>query len=325
VKRRDLIVALGGLLTAPNPLLAQRKTTPVVGLLSPFAPAETEAWHQAFREGMRNLGWIEGSNFKIEYRFADGLVDRLPELVADLIKLKVDVILASVTPDALAAAEATKTIPIVMAAAGDPVATGLVPNLARPGGNVTGMSQMLIELIPKRLELLKEIAPHISRVAFLSNPEDDISVLAGREAEAAARGLRMETHSILIDSKDQFEVGFTAAISAGVNALMPMPSPIFVNNSKLIADFAMANRLPSIFHLQGFARAGGLMAYGPGRSHLFRRAASYVDKIIRGANPGDLPVEQPTKFELALNLKTATTIGLAVPGSFISRADEIIE
>ena len=211
MRRRDLIAVLGGLLATPSALRAQRTAVPVIGFLSPFSRSDSEAWNQAFREGLRDLGWIEGGNVRIEYRFAEGKADRLPELVNGLVKLKVDVIVVSVTPDALAATEATKTIPIVMAAVGDPVATGLVPKLTRPGGNVTGMSQMLIELVPKRLELLKEIAPRISRVAVLSNPQDAISVLAGQQAEATVRHLGMNTYSIQVYNEDQFKSGFAGA------------------------------------------------------------------------------------------------------------------
>jgi putative ABC transport system substrate-binding protein len=303
----------------------QRKAMPIIGLLSPFSRADTELWHQAFREGLQNLGWIEGVNVRIEYRFAEARMEHLPELVSDLIKLKVDVIVASVTPDALAGAKATKTIPIVMVSPGDPIATGLIASLARPGGNVTGMSQMLTELVGKRLELLKDAAPSISHVAVLWNPRDPISVVAWRELQAPARQLGIELYSLEVHSGDQFDVAFASAAGANVGAIMAMPAPIFVDNEKRIADFAAANRLPSIFHLPEFVHVGGLLSYGPNRSDLFRRAASYVDKILKGANPADLPVEQPTKFELVINLNTAKTLGLTVPPLLLAVASEVIE
>jgi putative tryptophan/tyrosine transport system substrate-binding protein len=325
MRRRDLMLMLGGSLAVPRTLRAQQKPMPVIGLLSPFSRADTELWHQAFRQGLRDLGWIEGVNVGIEYRFAEARMERLPELVSDLIKLKVDAIIVSVTPDALVAAKATKTIPIVMVSPGDPIATGLIASLARPGGNVTGMSQMLTELVGKRLELLKDVAPSISRVAVLWNPRDPISTLAWRELQAPARQLEIDLYSLEVQSSDQFEAAFASAIGADVGAIMAMPSPIFVDNERRIADFAAANRLPSIFHLPEFVRVGGLLSYGPDRSDLFRRAASYVDKILKGANPADLPVEQPTKFQLAINLNTAKTLGLTVPLFLLARADEVIE
>jgi putative tryptophan/tyrosine transport system substrate-binding protein len=326
VKRRKLIMMLSATaLTWPLAVYAQQKAMPVIGLLSPFSRADTELWHEAFRQGLRDLGWIEGVNVRIEYRFADTRMERLTELVSDLIKLKVDVIVASITPDALVAAKATKTIPIVMVSPGDPIGTGLIASLSRPGGNVTGMSQMLIELVGKRPELLKEVAPSISRVAVLWNPQDAISILAWQELQAPARQLGIGLYSLEVQSGDQFEAAFGSVFGANVGAIMAMPSPIFVDNEKRIADFAAVNRLPSMFHLSEFVRVGGLLAYGVDRSYLFRRATSYVDKILKGANPADLPVEQPTKFELAINLNTAKSLGLTVPPLLLALATEVIE
>jgi putative ABC transport system substrate-binding protein len=232
---------------------------------------------------------------------------------------------ASVTPDALVAVNATKTIPIVMAAPGDPVATGLVAGLARPGGNATGLSQMLIDLAGKRLELLKEIAPGISRIGVLLNPEDDISKLAWEVIQLPARQLGLDLHALEAADNDQLEAALAKAVEANDTAIMALPSPIFVVNEKRIADFALKHRLPSAFHLPEFVQVGGLMAYGPDRADLFRRAATYVDKILKGANPGDLPIEQPTKFQLVVNLSTAKALGLTVPQSILVRANEVIE
>jgi putative ABC transport system substrate-binding protein len=332
MRRRELILGLSALVAlrlfareAAQGARAAGDAPAVIGLLAPFTRADTELWHRAFRQGLHDLGWVEGGNIRFEYRYADGQVDRLPELVAELINLKVDVIVTAVTPDALAAAKATKTIPIVMAATGDPVTTGLIASLARLGGNVTGLTQIQTDLSAKRLQLLKEIAPGISRIAALWNPQDAISSLARQEIESAARHLAVELHSLEVRSSDELTAAFASAADAHDDALMVLPSPIFVVNEQRIADFAEKHRLPSMFHLREFVQAGGLLAYGPDRADLFRRAASYVDKILKGANPADLPVEQPTKFQLVINLTTAKALGLEMPATLLAEADKLIE
>jgi putative ABC transport system substrate-binding protein len=326
VKRREFITLVGGAAaTWPLTARAQQSAMPVIGLLSPFSRSDTEPWHRAFVQGLRKLGWVEGENIKIEYRYAEGRTERLPELVADLISHQVAVIVTAVTPDTQAAARATKTIPIVMASAGDPIATGLVQNLARPGGNITGLSQMVIDIAAKRLEMLKEIVPGLSRVAVLWNPRDTSSTLTWREIQLPAQRLDIELQSLEVKDIEDFDGAFATAIAAQVGAVYPLPGPIFVDNERRIAEFAARNRLLSIFHLPEFVRLGGLMAYGPDRVDMFRRAAAYVDKILKGAHPGDLPIEQPTKFELALNLKTAKALGLTIPPLLLVRADEVIE
>ena len=326
MRRRDFVILLAGAMGGrPSAVRAQQKAMPVIGLLSPFTRADTALWHQAFQQGLRDLGWVEGANVKIEYRYADGRSERLPELAAELIKLKVDLIVVAVTPDALAAAKATKSIPIVMAAPGDPVETGLVASLARPGGNVTGLAQMGIDLAGKRLELLKDAAPGISRLAVLWNPQDPISRLVWKEIQLPARQLSIDLHSLEVWSGDQFDAAFASAIAAKGDAITALPSPVFVVNGQRIAEFAVKNRLPSMFHLPEFVRAGGLLSYGPDRSDMFRRAATYVDKILKGANPAELPVEQPTKFQLVINLTTANTLGLTLPRLLLMQADEVIE
>jgi len=297
----------------------------LIGLLSPFSRPDTEAWHQAFRNGLRDLGWVEGANLKIEYRYADGREENLPGMVAELLALKVDVIVVAVATDAVAAAKATKTVPIVMASAGDPVATGLVASLARPGGNVTGLTQISTDLTGKRLELLKEVAPGVSHLALLWNPADPTAVLTWREIQAPARQLGIDLHPIEMATASQFGAAFASVIGAHDNAITALPAPVFVIGEKRIADFAAENRLPSMFHLPEFVHAGGLMSYGPDRADLFRRAATYVDKILKGAKPADLPVEQPTKFQFVLNLKAAKALGLTVPQLVLARADEVIE
>jgi putative ABC transport system substrate-binding protein len=322
--RRTFVSGLA-LLAAPLAAGAQRAAKiPRIGLLSPFSPSATALWYQVFRQGLRELGWVEGRNVSIEYRYAEGRSNRLPDLAADLVRLKVDVIVASVVTDALAARKATRAIPIVMAAAGDPVISGLVESLARPGGNVTGLSTMSTELDEKRLELLKEIVPKLSRVAVFWNPQGLGSTIYWKEIQLPARRLGVQLHSLEVRSPNDFEKAFQDATTAHAGALAVMPDTVFTVNIKRIADFAVKNRLPSIYIGREFADAGGLVAYGPDRADMFRRAATYVDKILKGAKPGDLPIEQPTKFELVLNLKTAKAIGISIPHSVLARADEVI-
>ena len=326
MQRREFITLLGGAAAWP---LAARAQQPAkisrIGLLSPFSPADTALWHKAFRRGLSDLGWTVGKNIAIEYRYAEGRNDLLPELIDDLVRLKVDIIVTAVTNDTLAAKNAAAGIPIVMAAAGDPVATGIVASLARPGGNITGLSQMNPELTGKQLELLKEIAPHISSVAVLLNPEDPISTLGWKEIELPARQLKVEAHLLEVRDTGELDKALQEAVKARMDALAIMPNPVFVQNLKRIADFALQNHLPSMFHLREFANAGGLVSYGVDRIDLFRRAAAFVDKILKGARPADLPIEQPTKFDLVINLKTAKALRLSVPPTLLARAEEVIE
>ena len=302
----------------------QPKKVARIGFLSPVSPSATAHWHQAFRQGLRDRGWVEGKNISIEYRYAEGISDRLPDLAADLVRLKLDIIVVSSGTDALAAKNATRAIPIVMASAGDPVAIGLVESLARPGGNITGLSQIAPELAGKRLELLKEIVPKLSRVAVLWNPQGRTSTVGWKELQLPARELGVKLHSLEVRSSNDFDKAFEDATRAGAGALVIMPDPLFVTNLKRIADLAATSRLPSIFHLTEFVDSGGLVAYGPDRSDMFRRAATYVDKILKGTNPADLPVEQPKKFEFIVNLKTAKQIGLTIPPNVLARADKVI-
>ena len=302
----------------------QPKKVARIGFLSPVSPSATALWHQAFRQGLRDLGWVEGKNISIEYRYAEGRSDRLPDLAADLVRLKLDIIVVSSGTDALAAKNATRAIPIVMASAGDPVAIGLVESLARPGGNITGLSQIAPELAGKRLELLKEIVPKLSRVAVLWNPQGRTSTVSWKEIQLPARELGVKLHSLEVRSVNDFDKTFEDATRAGAGALVIMPDPLFVTNLKRIADFAATSRLPSISHLTEFVDSGGLVAYGPDRSDMFRRAATYVDKILKGTKPADLPVEQPIKFEFVINLKTAKQIGLTIPPNVLVRADRVI-
>jgi putative ABC transport system substrate-binding protein len=326
MRRRDLIKGIAGSTVSwPLAAIAQIAKVRQIGLLSPFTPSDTAAWNHALLKGLRDLGWIDGKNIAFEYRYSEGNNDRLPALIADLVRLKVDIIVASVTNDTLAAKNATTEIPIVMAAAGDPVATGIVDSLGHPAGNITGLSQMNPDLTAKRLEVLKEIAPDISSMAVLLNPEDLISLLGWKEIQRAANGLGIGAQAIEIRSTSDLEKNFSIIAAAHFNALAIMPNPVFVTNLKSIAGFAMQNRLPSMFHLREFVDVGGLVSYGVDRSDLYRRAATYVDKILKGASPADLPIEQPTKFDLAINVKTAKALGPTVPPSRRVLADEVIE
>lgn len=325
--RRKLVVALGAsALAAPLFSSAQQHgKVRRIGLLSPFAPSATALWHQALRLGLRDLGWVEGENISIEYRYAEGSADRLPDLAADLVRLKVDVIIAALVIDALAAKNATTAIPIVVASAGDPIELKLVDSLARPGGNVTGLSQMSFELVGKRLELLKETVPKLSRVAVLWNPQNPVSTLNWKEIQLPARQLGVRLHSLEVSSAADFDKAFEDATKGRAGALAVMPAPLFAGNFKRIADLAAKSRLPSIFQFSEFVDAGGLLAYGPDRSDMFRRAATYVDRILKGAKPSDLPMEQPTKFDLVINMKTAKSLGIKIPNSILVQATKIIE
>ena len=326
--RRKLLVVLGaGALAASLDAFSQQQPAkvPRIGLLSPDSPSDAARGHQAFRLGLRDLGWVEGKNISIEYRYAEGRRDRFPELAADLVRLKVDVIVVFAGTDAVAAQKATRAIPIVVAFAADPVDSGLAESLARPGGNVTGLSQMGTELTGKRLELLKETVPKLSRVAVLWNPGGAGSTLNWKELQLPARQLGIQLHSLEVRSPDDFEKAFEETTRARAGALFIIGNPVISSNLKRIADFAAKSRLPSIFQSSGFADAGGLVTYGPDSADSFRRAATFVDKILKGAKPGDLPIEQPTKLELVINLRTAKALGITIPQSVLFRADRVIE
>ena len=325
LKRRAFITLLGGAAAWPLAVRAQPvDKVPRIGLVSPFSRSDSTRWHRAFRQGLRDLGWMDEKTIAIEYRYADGIIDRLPELVADLIRRKVDLIVTSVTNDALAAKHATKEIPIVMAAAGDPVATGIVESLAHPGGNITGFSQINPELVGKRLELLKEIVPNPSPMAVLWNSEDPISVLSWDEVQLPARKLGIEVRSLPIRSSGDLSHALDEMARARVAALAIMPNPVFVTNLKQIADFCSENRLPSIFHLREYAEVGGLLSYGVDRTDLFRRAASTVTNPQRrqACCPADPAAHQVRASE---NLKTARALGLSVPDKVLAFADDVIE
>jgi putative ABC transport system substrate-binding protein len=326
MKRRQFIILLAGAAVSARSARGQQAASVRrIGLLSPFSPANTSRWEKALLLGLRDAGWIDGRNLVIERRYAEGKLDRLPELVADLVRQKVEIIVSTVTADTQAAKNAAPEIPIVMVAVGDPVATDLVKSLARPGANLTGLSQMTPDLSGKRLALLKEIVPAVSTIALLYNPDDPLSVLDWKEAQRSAQTLGIMVNSFEVSNAAVLDKVLNEASALRVEALVMMPAPVLIENLKRVADFAIRNRLPSTFHLREFAEAGGLVSYGVDRSDLFRRAASYIDKILRGANPADLPIEQPTKFELVINLKTAKALDLAIPARVLGIADEVIE
>ena len=327
MKRREFMMLLSGA-AASWPLAARAQQEPAVariGLLSPFSPATAAAWHKAFLQGLRDLGWVEGKNIRIEYRYANGGEDRLPDLATELVRLKLDVIVTTVNTDTLAAKNATSTIPIVMASAGDPVGGRLVKSLARPGGNITGLSQIAPDLAGKRLQLLKEIIPRLTRVAVLWNPQGTTSPIAWKEIQRPAQELSVKLQSLPITGPNDFDKAFEDATRAHVDALIIMPDPFFAANMVRLANLAAKSRIPSMFHLREYAEHGGVIVYGVDRTNQFRRAATYVDRILKGTAPADLPVEQPTRFELVINLKAAKALGLDIPPTLLARADEVIE
>jgi len=297
------------------------KKVPRIGYLASTSPSGTD---DAFRHGLRELGYVEGSSIVVEYRYADGKIDRLPELAAELVRLKVDILVAAGgTPAASAAKRATTTIPIVITNIGDPLAVGLVASLARPGGNVTGLSLLGPDAAGKRLELLKEVVPASSRAAVLWNPANPSHPLHLEQTRAAARALGVQVQSLEARSPEDFETVFNTARGAG--GILALGDPVYRLHRVAIADLAGKNRLPAIYEFSQFVESGGLMCYGASLDDLYRRAAVYVDKILKGTKPADLPVQQPTKFELVINLKAAKQIGLTIPQSVLYRADKVIK
>ncbi len=281
--------------------------------------------HEALQQGLRELGYVEGKNIVIEYRWAEGKFERLADLAADLARLKVDVIVAPSTLDALAAQRATKTIPIVMALSTDPVGTGLVASLARPGGNITGFTTLSPELNGKRLELLMETLPKLARVGALWNITNPDKALEYEQIEVTARQLKLQLQSLAVRGLDDFEKAFAATTTKSPGALLTLTDMLTTTHRSRIVALAAQRRLPAMFQTGDFVEAGGLMSYGPNDADLFRRVATYVDKILKGAKPADLPVQQPTRFEFLVNLKTAKKIGLTVPPAVLFRADKVLK
>jgi putative tryptophan/tyrosine transport system substrate-binding protein len=327
--RRAFIRTLAGaLLTAP--LAAEAQQAAKIARIGYLATnlAATPHSREAFLQGLRDLGYVEGRNVVIEYRDAEGKLERLPALAAELVALKVDVIVAPPTVAALAAKHATRTLPIVFAVAADPVTSGLVTSLARPGGNVTGLSTLALELVGKRLEQLKQAVPGVSRVAVLWQPGGqgerlDKDML--KEAEVAARALGVRLQIVEARRPADFDRAFSAMTRGRAGALTVLGNNMFIIEQRRLVDLAAKTRLPAVYTSREYVDAGGLMSYGPDGADLFRRAATYVDRILKGTKPGDLPVEQPTKFELVINPKTAKALGLTIPPSVLGRADQVIQ
>jgi putative ABC transport system substrate-binding protein len=295
-----------------------------IGVLEANSAAVGAKRLEAFRQGLRDLGHVEGRNMVIEPRYADGKLNRIPALAAELVQLKIDLLVASSTPGALAAKHATGTIPIVFFGVTDPVGAGLVPSLARPGGNVTGLTNVAAVLSGKRLELLKETVPKLSRVAVLWDPTMLGSVPQWEESQLPGKELGIQLHSMEVSSADKYSYAFTAALKAGSAALAVTLNPLANSNQKHVVGLTIDHRLPAIFPRADFVESGGMMSYGPVITAEGRDAARLVDKILRGAKPAELPVEQPTRFELVINLKTARQIGLTIPPVLLARADKVI-
>jgi putative ABC transport system substrate-binding protein len=300
----------------------QSANVPKVGWLG--ARPDGAGGQETIRRMLRDLGYVEGKNIAFEQRFADNKLDRLPALADELVRLKVDVFVTPGINEALAAKNATRTIPIVFMISADPVVAGLVDSLARPGGNITGFTDIGAVLAGKRLELLKETVPKVSRVAVLWDPQNPSSAQQWKESQLPARELGLQLHSMEVSSADKFESAFKEATKARSAALALTSSALINSNQKRIADLATRNRLPAIYPREDWVASGGLMSYGPDRADLYRRGAVFVDKILKGTKPADLPVEQPKKFELIINLKAAKLIGLTIPPNVLARADRVI-
>ena len=329
MRRREFITLIGGAATWPLAARAQQAASTVrrIGLLLPGNARTTAVRGQleAFRQGLKEYGWVEGQNIIVEYRFAEGREDALPAIAAELARLRLDIIVAESTVGIQAAKTVTQTVPIIMATSADPVGTGFVASLNRPGGNITGLSLQAPELSGKRLQLLTEIVPRLARVAVLSNPLNPSIVRIVEQTKAAAQSLGVEIHVAEVQAPDKFGSAFVAITSEHAGALIVLPDPVLYGQHPRVVTFTAASHLPALFPEKEVAEVGGLMAYGPSIPGSFRRAAAYVDKILRGAKPADLPVEQPTIFELAVNLQTARAIGVTIPTSILLRADEVIE
>jgi putative ABC transport system substrate-binding protein len=329
-RRRFLLTSMAGAVAAPLAVEAQQASGPPrIGYMAINLKGGDPSAPHALLQGLRDLGYVEGKNLVIEYRDAEGKPDRFPRLAAELAALKVSVIVAGGgTLGAMAAKQATSTIPIVFGAAGDPVSEGLVTSLARPGGNVTGLAVNSPELASKSLELLKQAVPGLTQVALLLKPDSGPPAVTQERIktwDAAARALGMRLQVVEARGPENFDRGFSDMARARASALTVVSTPVFDAEPRRLVELAARHRLPAVYTFKAYVEAGGLMSYGPDISDLFRRAAVYVDKILKGARPGELPVEQPTKFELVINLKTAKALGLTIPPSLLARADQVID
>ena len=327
LNRRELITLLGGAATAAWPLALQAQQSgrlPTIGFIASGTPETQGHFVTAFMQRLLELGWVEGRTVALQVRWADGRSERFTEFAAELVRLKVDMIVTPATPVVIAAKQASSAIPIVFAGAGDPIGSGLVASLARPGGNVTGLSQQSAELAGKRLALLREVIPGLRRLAIMANVENPPSLQELTELERLTSGLGIETTKLVTRRPEDIALGFQSLKSA-VDAVYTVNDPVVNSQRVRIITLALVRRLPTMYGLREFATSGGLMSYGPDLPSLFRRAAEMADKILRGAKPADIPVEQPTKFDLVINLFTAKAIGVEVPSTVIAHADEVIE
>ncbi len=325
MNRRELMLLLGGAMTAGRGLRAQQKAAPVIGFLGVASPGPYAPYVIAFREGLSEAGYVEGKNLAIEYRWAEGRDDRLPALAADLVGRKVDVIATAGGPSpTLAAKGATSTIPIVFVS-GDPIGDGLVASLARPHGNLTGVSILVVELNPKRLELLSELVPQAGVIALLVNPNNPQTERVTHDVEEAARTKGVQLPVVKARTESEIDAAFASLVQLQAGALLVQADPVFTGLREAIVMLAARHAVPAIYPLREFAASGGLISYGASLTGSYRLAGGYVGRILSGAKPADLPVEQPTRFELLVNLKTAAALGLTVPPSILARADEVIE
>jgi len=326
MNRRRLMLLLGGAMTATRALRAQQKAMPVVGYLSSSSPGPYAPFVAAFRQGLSDTGYVEGQNVTIEYRWAEGSYDRLPALAADLVGRKVDLIAAGGgIPSALAAKTATSTIPVVFAVGTDPVGDGLVASLARPGGNLTGISFLLVELMPKRLELLSELVPRAGVIALLVNPNNANAEPIIRDVQEAARTKGVQLQILKAATEGEIDAAFATLVQLKAGALIVGSDPFFNSRREQLVAQAARHTVPAIYEGRQFAAVGGLISYGTSLTAVYRQAGVYAGEILKGAKPADLPVQQPTKFELVVNLNTAKALGLTVPPSVLARADEVIE
>jgi putative ABC transport system substrate-binding protein len=325
MRRRELMLLLSGAMTVARDLHAQQKAMPVIGYLGNISPGVSAPGLVGFRQGLSETGYIEGQNVAIEYRWAEGHYDRLPALAAELVGRKVDVIVTSSTPAIQAAKAATSTIPIVFFGGGDFVALGLVASLARPGGNLTGISIMSPELNPKRLDLLSQLVPQASVIALLVNPSNAIAEVTIRDVQEAARAKGVQLQILRAGTEAEIDSAFAALVQLRAGALVAASDPFFNSRREQLVALASHHAVPAIWEWREFAEAGGLISYGSSLTGMWRPVGIYVGKILKGANPADLPIQQPTKFELVINLKTAKVLGLTVPQSLLAAADEVIE
>ncbi len=327
IDRRTFLAGTGAvLLAAPFAAEGQQAgSIPRIGFLATPSAEYIKGHVAAFEQALRELGYVSGKSIVIEYRYADGRSERLPNLATELVRLRVDILVAVGAPAAHAAKNATSVIPIVIGNAADPVGTGLVASLARPGGNITGLSDFNLGVVTKRLELLKQVVPAASRVAVLLNPANPTNPPQLKEIQTVAPALGVTLLALEAKGSDDIAPAFAVMRSERPGALLVLGDPMLGTHQRWIAELALKSRLPTIWAMKENAEAGGLMSYGANFEDLYRRAAGYVDKILRGAKPGDLPVEQPTKFELVINLKTAKALGLTIPPSLLARADQVIE